>query len=59
MSDNIMQSKALFAERDAVTQRLAEIDRQLVQLRLDFMRKEGLCGLNPHTFRSEINRKSS
>lgn len=59
MSTTAQEAQILITERDQLTLRIAEIDRKLVDLRLAYMKEEGLCGLRPEKFRAEINRKLS
>jgi hypothetical protein len=59
MTTTTQEAKTLFAERDQLTRRIAEIDRELVNLRLVYMQEERMCGLRPESFRAEINRKYS
>jgi hypothetical protein len=59
VSNTTQEAKILFIERDQLTRRLAEIDRQLVKLRFVYMREKRTCGLRFENFCAEINRKSS
>lgn len=52
------KAKLLFTKRDKILRQLAEIDQQLVCLRLEYMSREGIRGLRPENFRAAIKRTS-